>query len=161
LSVGRILEAHINSLHLVSRFGSAGMRHDVNAAAARGCLYALWVTDPPCGGLTMRRVADRIVLSGAKQFYSGAGSAGVELVTAHDQFDQRWMLVFRLGIGEKIEPLPSPLSEMRAAVTGTVDFSGCEVPAEALLGQPGDYLREPDFSTGFWALDEPPMSSFV
>ncbi len=39
---------------------------------------------------------------------------------------------------------------MRAAVTGAVDFTGCEVAADALLGEPGDYLREPDFSAGAW-----------
>jgi alkylation response protein AidB-like acyl-CoA dehydrogenase len=39
---------------------------------------------------------------------------------------------------------------MRAAVTGAVDFSGCLVEADALLGEPGDYLREPDFSAGAW-----------
>jgi len=39
---------------------------------------------------------------------------------------------------------------MRAAVTGEVDFTGCETSTAALLGQPGDYLREPDFSAGAW-----------
>jgi hypothetical protein len=39
---------------------------------------------------------------------------------------------------------------MRAATTGAVEFSGCVVPETALLGEPGDYLREPAFSTGAW-----------
>jgi alkylation response protein AidB-like acyl-CoA dehydrogenase len=39
---------------------------------------------------------------------------------------------------------------MRALTTGAVDFTGCEVPASAMLGAPGDYLREPDFSAGAW-----------
>jgi alkylation response protein AidB-like acyl-CoA dehydrogenase len=39
---------------------------------------------------------------------------------------------------------------MRAAVTGAVDFTGCEVPVTSVLGEPGDYLREPDFSGGAW-----------
>jgi alkylation response protein AidB-like acyl-CoA dehydrogenase len=60
------------------------------------------------------------------------------------------MLVLPLGIGERVRPLPSPLAGMRAAVTGAVDFSGCEVGVGALLGEPGDYLREPDFSAGAW-----------
>jgi alkylation response protein AidB-like acyl-CoA dehydrogenase len=49
-----------------------------------------------------------------------------------------------------VTPLPSPLQGMRAAVTGAVDFTGCEVAADALLGEPGDYLREPEFSSGAW-----------
>ncbi len=49
-----------------------------------------------------------------------------------------------------MKPLPSPLQGMRAAVTGAVDFSGCEISSGAILGEPGDYLREPDFSAGAW-----------
>ena len=60
------------------------------------------------------------------------------------------MLVLPLGIGETVQALPSPLQGMRAAVTGAVDFTGCETPAGGLLGQAGDYLREPDFSAGAW-----------
>jgi hypothetical protein len=39
---------------------------------------------------------------------------------------------------------------MRGAVTGAVDFSGCSIAADCVLGTPGDYLREPDFSAGAW-----------
>jgi alkylation response protein AidB-like acyl-CoA dehydrogenase len=39
---------------------------------------------------------------------------------------------------------------MRAATSGAVDFTGCAYPADALIGGPGDYLREPEFSTGAW-----------
>lgn len=150
LSVGRVLEAHINTLHLVARYGTPAQREAIDAAVRDGRLYALWVTDPPEGGLTMQRSGDRIRLSGAKQFCSGAGHATGTLLTAHDADGQRWMLMVPLGIGERVTPLPSPLAGMRAAVTGAVDFTGCDVPADTILGEPGDYLREPDFSTGAW-----------
>src|SRR6202521_960596 len=64
LSVGRILEAHVNALHLIARYGTP--RED-------GRLYALWVTDPPVNGLRMRRTGNRIFLDGGKQFCSAAG----------------------------------------------------------------------------------------
>lgn len=150
LSVGRVLEAHINALHLVAEYGTAGQWEAVEDAVRQGCLYALWVTDPPEGGLLMRRQGQRVLLSGGKQFCSGAGHAGGALLTAHDPEGRRWMLVVRLGIGERPAPLPAPLSGMRAAVTGAVDFTGCEVPADCILGRPGDYLREPVFSAGAW-----------
>ncbi len=143
LSVGRILEAHVNALHLIARYGSAAPWHD-------DCLFALWVTDPPENGLRMRRVGDRILLTGRKQFCSGAGFATGAVVTAQDPEGNARMLVLRLGMGERAVALPSPLQGMRAAVTGAVDFSGCETSADALLGQQGDYLREPDFSCGAW-----------
>src|SRR3954454_24776309 len=75
LSVGRLLEAHINALHLIARYGSG--RRDER-------LYGLWVTDPAVGGLSMRRCGGRIVLSGGKQFCSGSGHATGAVVTARD-----------------------------------------------------------------------------
>lgn len=142
LSVGRVFEAHLNALHLIARYGSAV--HPDNG------LYALWVTDPPTNGLQMRRSGDRILLSGRKQFCSAAGHATGALVTAQDENGDTRMLVLPLGIGEHVTPLPSPLQGMRAAVTGAVDFTGCETSTQALLGGAGDYLREPDFSAGAW-----------
>jgi alkylation response protein AidB-like acyl-CoA dehydrogenase len=143
LSVGRILEAHVNALHLIARYGSAARREG-------GRLYALWVTDPATAGLSIRRSGNRIFLNGGKQFCSGAGYATGALVTVRDEEGDTRMLVLQLGMGETVTPLPSPLQGMRAAVTAAVDFTGCEVPAESLLGDPGDYLREPDFSAGAW-----------
>jgi len=143
LAVGRILEAHVNALHLIARYG-AGIRPD------DGRLYGLWVTDPQTNGLHMRRAGDRIILRGGKQFCSGAGHATGAVVTAQNDEGEIRMLVLPLGIGETVIPLPSPLQGMRAAVTGAVDFTGCEVSADTLLGGPGDYLREPDFSAGAW-----------
>ena len=60
------------------------------------------------------------------------------------------MLVISLGNGERVRPLEAPLQGMRAAVTGAVDFTGCTADPHACLGEPGDYLREPDFSAGAW-----------
>src|ERR1700712_4305747 len=61
LSVGRILEAHLNALHLIGRYGAVARRSDDR-------LYGLWVTDPPTGGLSMRRDGNRLIFSGGKQF---------------------------------------------------------------------------------------------
>jgi alkylation response protein AidB-like acyl-CoA dehydrogenase len=98
----------------------------------------------------MQRTRAGIELLGGKQFCSGAGRADAALVTAEDPDGATRMLVVRLGAGETVAPLPSPLAGMRAAVTGAVDFTGCRVPERAVLGAPGDYLREPAFSVGAW-----------
>jgi alkylation response protein AidB-like acyl-CoA dehydrogenase len=143
LAVGRIVEAHINALQLIARYGTT--RHHIENA-----LFALWVTDPPVDGLRMQRNGNKIRLTGGKQFCSAAGHATAALVTARDADGATRMLVVPLGIGETVTPLPAPLQGMRAAVTGAVDFTGCEIAADTLLGEPGDYLREPDFSAGAW-----------
>jgi len=51
------------------------------------------------------------------------------------------------------------LAGMRAAATGSVDLTGVVVDEEALIGEPGDYLREPAFSTEPGAV--PPSHSVV
>jgi hypothetical protein len=143
LSAGRLLEAHVNTLHLIARYGELAAWH-------QDCLFGLWVTDPPENELRVRQSGDRVLLTGGKQFCSGAGFTTGALVTARDPDGNTRMLVLRLGIGEMIAALPAPLQGMRAAMTGAVDFTGCETTSDALLGKPGDYLREPDFSAGAW-----------
>jgi alkylation response protein AidB-like acyl-CoA dehydrogenase len=149
LSVGRVLEAHINARHLIGRYGTPAQRRTIQANAG-AALFALWVTDRREDGLRMWRSGATIRLSGGKQFCSAAGYATHAIVTARDEDGADWMLILRLGRGERVTALPTPLAGMRAAVTGAVDFSGCEVEATSLLGEPGDYMREPDLSAGAW-----------
>ena len=166
LSVGRVLEAHINARHLIGRFGTQAQRRIAQGqttqrqiaqrpaiqsdTADKALLLAVWVTDPPDDGLRMWRSGGTIRLSGRKQFCSAAGHATHAIVTAQDEDGESWMLILQLGRGERVTPLPSPLAGMRAAVTGAVDFSGCETEASNLLGEPDDYMREPDLSAGAW-----------
>lgn len=147
LAVGRIVEAHVNAVQLMTLYGTDAQR---NWACSGEDIFALWVTDPPEDGLRMRRSANGIVLQGAKQFCSGAGHVTAAVITANDASFGARMLAIRLNIGETITPLPAPLQGMRAATTGAVNFSNCVVPVTSLLGEPGDYLREPAFSTGAW-----------
>jgi alkylation response protein AidB-like acyl-CoA dehydrogenase len=150
LAVGRVVEAHINARHLISRYGTPRQRARATEDVRSGHLFALWVTDPPERGLRMSCNRDEIRLDGGKMFCSAAGYATRALVTAADEKGDARMLVIELGTGEYVRPLESPLQGMRAAVTGAVDFTRCTVDRDACLGQPGDYLKEPVFSTGAW-----------
>jgi alkylation response protein AidB-like acyl-CoA dehydrogenase len=98
----------------------------------------------------MMRSRSGIRLDGRKIFCSGAGHATRALVTATDDAGDSCMLVLALGAGERAGRLEAPLQGMRAAVTGAVDFTGCNVGPDVCLGGFGDYLREPAFSTGAW-----------
>ncbi len=146
LSVARLYEAHVNALQLVCRYGGGDLARACAADAASGELFALWVTDPPEGGLALGPGG---VLEGRKAFCSGAGVATRALVTAELCGGTR-MLVVALAPGLRVLPSAIKLAGMRAAITGAVDFSGMQVAPEALLGEPGDYLREPVFSAGAW-----------
>jgi alkylation response protein AidB-like acyl-CoA dehydrogenase len=150
LAVGRIVEAHINARHLIARYGSPDQKTRAVAQARAGHLFALWVTDPAGANLRMIRTRDGFRLDGGKMFCSAAGFATQALVTAVDDAGHSRMMVIALGNGERVRPLEAPLQGMRAAVTGAVDFSGCTADRDACLGEPGDYLREPDFSAGAW-----------
>ncbi len=150
LPLGRILEAHVNARHLITRFGTPEQCRAMASDAVAGHLFALWVTDPPDGGLRMTREGNAIRLHGGKMFCSAAGHATRAVVTAWTPEHTAQMLVVPLGLGERVSPLPAPLAGMRAASTGAVDFTECLVDRAAVLGQPGDYLQEPTFSAGAW-----------
>jgi alkylation response protein AidB-like acyl-CoA dehydrogenase len=60
------------------------------------------------------------------------------------------MLIIALEPGTRVLPSPIKLSGLRAATTGAMDLTGIQIPPDAALGAPGDYLREPVFSAGAW-----------
>jgi alkylation response protein AidB-like acyl-CoA dehydrogenase len=152
LPLGRLIEAHVNALRIVMRYGNDDQQALVAEAVRGGALFALWVTDPPGdSGLRMVANGDGLVLIGRKMFCSGAGHATHAVVTAEDAArGGTRLLIVTLGGAEQVSALPAGLSGMRAAVTGQVDFTGFTTIADRIIGAPGDYLREPDFSAGAW-----------
>jgi alkylation response protein AidB-like acyl-CoA dehydrogenase len=150
LSVGRLFEAHVNALQLIGRYGTISQRNAAREGAARGELHALWVTDATAGGVRMIPTLDEWKLAGAKMFCSGAGHVAHAVVVASTTDGEQQMLILPMGRGERATFLPGQMQGMRSAVTGTVDFTGVAAGREAILGRPGDYMREPDFSCGAW-----------
>ncbi len=147
LSLGRLYEAHVNVLHLVARYGSVTQRHNVASDALRGHLHGLWVTDVPDNPL---RLDAGLVVHGAKSPCSGAGHATRALVTAQMPSGETCMLLLALAPGERADLSGWDAHGMRATASGRMVFDGLRVTSEALLGQPGDYLRQPDFAAGAW-----------
>ena len=89
------------------------------------------------------------VLHGAKTFCSGAGH--VTRAFANGQTpDGGWQMVLvdLDGREDRVEPDSWPAEGMRASVSGRVSFEGIRVGPDALVGQPGDYTTEPDFTGG-------------
>lgn len=149
LALGRIFEGHLNAVRLVMRIGKAAQRRACAADAQAGHLHALWVTD---GADPVRYIstAGGIELAGEKIPCSGAGQATRAVVTALDPSGGTRLLLLPLGRGEIVGNLPAGLQGVRGAATGRVDFTGIRHEADAVFGAAGDYLREPDFSTGAW-----------
>jgi alkylation response protein AidB-like acyl-CoA dehydrogenase len=152
LSLGRLVEAHVNALRLIMRYGDARLQERAATAVHAGGLFALWVTDAQePNALRLERGKGELRLAGGKAFCSGAGHVSHAVVTAAEAgIAAPRLLLIDLGKGERVSPLTARMSGMRAAVTGRVDFTGCRFSPEQVIGAPDDYVREPDFSAGAW-----------
>jgi alkylation response protein AidB-like acyl-CoA dehydrogenase len=146
LSLGRLFEAHVNALELIRQYGTPRHMEAAALAAQAGELFALWVTDPPDQGVALSL---DFILRGEKWYCSAAGAAKQAVITAQTEAGSQLVMV-HLSSRTKVTERGVKLAGMRAATTGSVDFTGLEVGEEALIGEPDDYLREPAFSTGAW-----------
>ncbi len=100
--------------------------------------------------LRLLEAGGRFRLEGEKRFASGALHVTRPLVTALPEDGPDRMLIVPLGRERRAVDTIGGLHGMRAARTGSCDFSGITLGAEALIGAPGDYLRQPEFSAGAW-----------
>ena len=146
LAVGRVFEGHVNALKLVSLYGTGQQVRDAAADAASGHLFAIWNTEPAQDRLRL----EGGVLHGRKVFCSAAGYVARALVTAVTPDGGSRMVVVALQPGERVGAERAHLQGMRACGTGSMNFDGLAVADQALIGQPGDYLRQPEFSAGAW-----------
>jgi len=142
IATGRLFEAHVNALKLVSAYGTEDQLARVAADVHAGHLFGLWVTEAP-PGLTLRHG----VLRGRKSICSGAGHVTRALVTAQAGHDDPVMALISLRPDERVVPATWHLAGVRGAVTAAMELSGLQAE---VIGQPGDYLRQPEFSAGAW-----------
>ena len=148
LPLGRLYEGHVNALLLIDQFGTDAQRSQWAADARDGHLFGVWNTEIPADGVRYTVDGDRVRVEGAKTFASGCAHVTRPLVPG------------ALGDGWQIAVLPLDTLDatvesewwqaegMRASQSGRVDVSGTTVGTGALLGTPGDYLREPAFTGG-------------
>ena len=145
LAVGRLFEAHVNAVKLITAYGLPAQVERAAADVRDGHLFGLWVTDPPGHALQLGDGS----LHGSKGPCSGAGHVTRALVTVSTPAGAR-MAVVPVDRSVAIEPKRGALQGMRAAVNGVAHFQDTPLPENALIGGPGDYLREPLLSTGAW-----------
>lgn len=151
LPVGRLYEGHVNALILVAAFGTPTQRMAAARAAAEGSLFAVWNTEPASDGarLVSAGPGGRLALAGRKSFASGAGHAGMAIVTASDSDGHRHMVLVDLRRATlRIDPDSWRPLGMKPTSSHTVVLDGIAVRDDDLLGGPGDYLRQPLFGTG-------------
>jgi alkylation response protein AidB-like acyl-CoA dehydrogenase len=150
LSLGRLYEGHVNAWRLIASYASGPQLRTWAEAARAGDLFAVWNSQRG-DGVRMTPVPGGFRLDGAKILASGTGHLTRPLITARQPDGTMRMVVV---------PLPEPQAGadpdqwravgMRASLSGGFDFTGIEVGDADLLGGPGDYERQPDFSAGAW-----------
>ena len=145
LAVGRLFEAHVNALKLIVAYGTPAQVERAAAEVRDGRLFGLWVTDPAQHALQLSNG----LLCGSKGPCSGAGHVTRALVTVSTPAGSQ-MAVVTVDRTVAIEPKRGALQGMRACINGVAHFHDTPLPGDALIGGPGDYLREPLLSTGAW-----------
>ena len=150
-SVGRILDGHFNGVERLSVLAPEPLRStELEAVASGELLLGVWGADPIPGEGTPARLvedADGFRLSGVKTFCSG--STGIDralvLVRAADGAPGPPLVAYvDLSEGVEVDLAWFRGAGMRASESHRVIFDGA--PVLAVLGGPGELVREPYFS---------------
>ena len=149
LSLGRIVEGHINALKLFAWYGSAGQKAELAARLRAGEFFGVWATEPP-PGVGLNRDGEGWRLTGGKIFATGAGGLARAIVTARDEDGETQLVVVPADLAGRVDLSRWRVRGMRATGSGSYDLGGLRPAATDLLGAPGDYGREPRFTAGAW-----------
>jgi alkylation response protein AidB-like acyl-CoA dehydrogenase len=154
LAVGRVYEGHINALNLISLYATPDQKRAwYDDAAQQHRLFSVWNTQANNGVHIHAVGSGRYVLEGSKTFCSGSGWISRPLVTGELIGAEQTGWQMCIIPTERVKAIPQdtrfwqPLG-MRASVSYKLDFTGVELSDDDLLGQPGDYFRQPHFSGG-------------
>lgn len=148
-SVGRILDGHFNGVERISLLAPEPLRsRELEAVAAGKLLVGVWGADPiPGEGSPAHLVQSEggPVIEGVKTFCSGATGVDRALVLVRSP-EKAPPLVAYIGLSEGVEIDRSwyKASGMRSSESHRVVFH--RTPVLAILGEPGELLREPYFS---------------
>ncbi|WP_061937294.1 hypothetical protein [Aureimonas sp. AU22] len=149
LSTARLLEGHLNSLQLVALYGHAVQQARVLQAVQAGTLLGVWGADAADPLRFNEEAIQPRRLIGAKRYASGAGTVGLAIVPV-DEGGALHLLLLDTKDANRVDLSSWDHRGMRATASGIYDFTGLEVEADEVLGQPDDYRREPFFVGGIW-----------
>ena len=149
LAIGRIYEGHVNAVQLVQTFGTA---EQVAAFAAdvrdRQKIFGVWNAEAN-DGVKLFPSEQTCRIEGSKTFCSGTGLVDRPFVNGVLP-DGGWQMA--IVPMEEVATVSDPSwwqpLGMRATASFKVDFSGVELDVSSLIGQAGDYFRQPWLSAG-------------
>jgi alkylation response protein AidB-like acyl-CoA dehydrogenase len=146
LSVGRVLEGHINAIRLVAAYGSDAQNRRVALVVEGGGALGVWGADE---GTAV--TIDSGKLSGTKRYCSGLGVVHLAVVPVRSGTEQQLVLVSTTD-HRRADAAAWAMHGMRATHSGRYSFDGMSVSEDDRLGKPGDFTREPLFFGGAWRI---------
>lgn len=150
LAVGRVYEGHVNALQLIQTFGTREQQEMYAVEASdRHKIFGVWNAEATDGVNIIPLANNKYRLEGSKTFCSGCGYVDRPFVNGKLP-DGTWQMciVAMDQVETKVNSSWWQPSGMRATVSYKVDFTGVEVEEKSLIGQPGDYFRQPWLSLG-------------
>jgi alkylation response protein AidB-like acyl-CoA dehydrogenase len=165
LAVGRVYEGHVNALQLIQTFGTPEQIETFAADARdRNKIFGVWNAEASDGVKIIPLDEDAIsevsseikavrngkyFLQGSKTFASGCGYVERPFVNGVLPDGSWQMCIVPMDEVETVVDRDwwQP-SGMKATISYKVDFTGIELDRSCLIGNPGDYLRQPWLSAG-------------
>lgn len=153
LSVGRIFEGHINALYLIHLFATKEQKTNwFSGVAENGDLFGVWNSQDQ-NGTSFVSSQRSFELKGFKTFCSGCTFVNKALITGQIKHKSRdgWQMAIvdmdRLEDRQIDFESWKPLG-MQASGSYSVNFSGFKLKTKDLLGDIGNYYKQPYFSGG-------------
>ncbi|MDO5758554.1 MAG: acyl-CoA dehydrogenase [Rhodobacterales bacterium] len=148
LSVGRLIEGHVNGLYLIRTHGHIALQSRVDALVKQGAMLGVWGADGPAPLVVS---ANGAMLQGGKTFASGLGVVTHAVASVGTDAGARLALI---DVTDKRRQDASTwqMQGMKATVSGNFDFDGIPVRDITWIGNAGDYFKEPHFVGGVWRI---------
>jgi alkylation response protein AidB-like acyl-CoA dehydrogenase len=149
LAVGRIYEGHVNALQLIQTFGTPEQIVTYAQAARRHKIFGVWNAEAADGVKIMPLGNGKYRLEGAKTFATGCGYVDRPFINGALPNGAWQMCIVPMDeVATAIDSDWWQPAGMRATASFKVDVTGVILDESELIGQPGDYYRQPWLSAG-------------
>lgn len=149
LAVGRIYEGHVNALQLIQTFGTPEQIATYAQAARRHKIFGVWNAEAADGVKIMPLGDGKYRLEGAKTFATGCGYVDRPFINGALPNGAWQMCIVPMDeVDTTIDADWWQPAGMRATASFKVDVTGVILDESDLIGQPGDYYRQPWLSSG-------------